>query len=97
MGVYIPTLSSEEGGSKFICMKNLFCELFGKFSLPAAGLFSRSRLRGTQGGRVYTTHGASLGPGRAPWRAFWAFEVAPAGSFTGLLSAMLNPKTIETP
>ena len=26
-----------------------------RFSLPAAGLFSRSRLRGTQGGRLYTT------------------------------------------
>ena len=32
--------------------------LFGgirNFSVPAAGLFSRSRLRGTQGGRLYTT------------------------------------------
>ena len=24
-------------------------------------------------------HGASLGPGRAPWRVLWAFEVAKFG------------------
>ena len=35
----------------------LFCFVFGiqNFSVPAAGLFSRSRLRGTQGTRLYTT------------------------------------------
>ena len=43
--------------------------LFGtsaRFSVPAAGLFSRSRLRGTKGPEC--TLGASLGPGRAPRR-----------------------------
>ena len=45
---------------------------------PVAGRFSRSRLRGTQGGRMYTK-AQVWGPGRAPWRVLWAFEVAQSG------------------
>ena len=30
---------------------------------------------GARRGRVYT-HGASLGPGHAPWHVLWAFKVA---------------------
>ena len=40
-------------GTYNTCMYALFCAL-ANFSLPTAGLFSRSRLRGTQGGRVHT-------------------------------------------
>ena len=35
--------------------KMVFCSGKQNFSLPDAGLFSRCRLRGTQGGRLYTT------------------------------------------
>ena len=50
------------------CMKLTFCGM-QNFSNPAAGLLLRSRLRGTQGPPVL--HGASVGPGRAPWRVLW--------------------------
>ena len=50
-------------------------------SLPTAGLFSRSRLRGTQGARVYTIN-RRLGPGRASWRALWAFKVGESWLFS---------------
>ena len=46
-------------------------------SLPGTGLFSRSRLWGTQEGCVY--HGARVGPVRAPCRMIWSFKVARAG------------------
>ena len=62
--------------------KSLFCTL-ATSSLAPAGLFSRSRLRGTQGARLYNTrYGASLGPGRAPSRVLWAFEVAASWLFS---------------
>ena len=54
-----------------LCMYQMhFVCTFACPARPAAGSFSRSRLRGTQGARVH--HGASVGPGRAPSRALWA-------------------------
>ena len=53
----------------------LFFFTFARFSPVPVGLSSRSRLRGTQGPRLYTT-ALVLGPGRAPWRVLWAFKVA---------------------
>lgn len=58
-----------------------FCAL-ASFSLPAAGLLLRSRLRGTPGACVYTDCGASSSPVRAPWLVLWAFKIARAGSFS---------------
>ena len=46
------------------------------------GLFSRSLRRGTQGGAVHCTLHASLDPGRAPWRALWAFRVTASCLFS---------------
>ena len=41
-------------------------------------------------------HGASVGPGRAPWRVLWAIKVAKVP--TGSLSAELEPtRPVETP
>ena len=54
------------------------CPTLARFSPAPVGLFSRSRLRGTQGGRLHTT-AQVLGPGRAPWRVLWAFQVAKSG------------------
>ena len=48
-----------------LCSKKLmhfFCTS-ATFSFPAAGLFSRSRLRSTQGARVYTTRKFGPRPG----------------------------------
>ena len=56
---------------------HLFCT--ETVSFPTAGLFSRSRLRGTQGAAC--TLGVSLDPGRAPWRVLWAFKVAGSGKY----------------
>ena len=70
------------------------------FSLPAAGLFSPSRLWSTQGTRVENKYLANFGPGRAPWRVLWTFKSVPrAGSFLlGSLSAEPEQsKTTETP
>ena len=74
--------------------------LFGgirNFSVPAAGLFSRSRLRGTQGGRLYTTaqvwiqaglRGACSGRSKS----------RNLGSNHGVASAELEPsETMENP
>ena len=47
---------------------------FDIFALPAAGLLSCSRFRGTQGARP-TPH-ASLGPGQGLWHMLWGFKVA---------------------
>ena len=44
-------------------------------SLPTAGLFSRSRPRGTQGPPP-VHHSASVGSRRDPWRVLWALKVA---------------------
>ena len=56
---------------------------------PAAGVFSRPRLRATLTltltlpspnlGGLPVHHGASVGPGRAPWRALSAFKVVKSG------------------
>ena len=46
----------------------------GIFSLPAAGLFSCSRLRGTQGARP--DQRVSLSPGRGLRHVLWRFKVA---------------------
>ena len=63
----------------YYCMHKIICfPEYKTFSLSVAGLFSRSRLRGTQGTRP-VHHGASVGPGRAPWRLLWAFKVAKSG------------------
>ena len=51
--------------------------LFGTsifLALPAAGVFSCSRLRGTQRARQH--QGASVGPGRRSWHVLWGFQVA---------------------
>ena len=50
-----------KGNLVYVCMELSFCGI-RNFSLPAAGLFSRSRLRGTQRGSP-VHHGASVGPG----------------------------------
>ena len=48
------TSHSTKGSLVLLCIKVFFCtSVF--FSLPAAGLFSSSRLRGTQGARPNTT------------------------------------------
>ena len=61
------------------CVSDIFClGTFARLSPAPLGHFSRSRLRGTQGGPP-VHHGASLGPGRAPWRVLWAFQVAKSG------------------
>ena len=45
-------------------------------------------LAGVDAGGPRAHYGATLGPGRAPWRVLWAFKVARAGSFSrGLLSS----------
>ena len=49
-------------------------------ALPAAGLFSRSRLRGTQAPRVYTT--SQVWARSAPWRVLWAFKAAASWLFS---------------
>lgn len=48
--------------SVYYAHNELFCTLT-RFSLPAAGIFSRSRLQDTQGGRVYTTTQVWAPPG----------------------------------
>ena len=58
------------------CMHGIhlfFCTL-APFSLLAAGLFSRSRLRGMQGARLHSRRKFRPGP-----CVLWAFEVARAG------------------
>ena len=57
---------------------SFFLITFARFSPAPVGIFSRPWLRGTQRPRPYT-HGASLGPGRAPWRVLWALKVAKSG------------------
>ena len=63
---------------------------FGRGSFPAL-----SAVRYAGGPHVH--YGASLGPGRAPWRVLWTFKVARAGAFTGSLSTEPQPsKTKQT-
>ena len=68
------------GDTKLIVgTKCSFCFfIFAGFSRASAGVFSRFRLRGTQGG--YAAHyDARLRPGRASWQVFRAFKVAREG------------------
>ena len=61
-----------------VCVFFYICALFsgarGSFvALPAAG----------HEGDQPVHHGASLGPGRAPWRVLWAFKDAKSGKYHG--------------
>ena len=64
----------QRGTLHVLVPKALEKKTFACYVRLAAGRFSRSRLRGTQGGRVYTIVGERLGPCRAPWRAFMSGE-----------------------
>ena len=65
-----------------------FCFTFACFSQAPVGLFSRSRLRGTQGFRLYTT---VAGPPGVESREIWKV-------IAGSLSAETEPsKTTENP
>ena len=57
----------------FQCFFNIYTLFSG-----ARGSFLRSRLRGAQGARLYTT-AQVLGARRAPWSVLWAFKVAKSG------------------
>ena len=62
----------------YVCVfLRFFCGI-RNFSLPVAGLSSRSRDAGDAGDPP-VHHVASVGPGRAPWRMLRAFKVAKSG------------------
>ena len=82
-------------GICFMYKMHCFCT-FGSSSPTVAGLFSRSRLRGTQLGRGYTA--AEVGPRRAPWRVLWASKVARTVCFHGIGFLFAGPgRAMETP
>ena len=60
-------------------MYNFFCTS-ATFSFPAA-VVSRALDCGVHRGAACILH-ASLGPGRAPWRALWAFKVVASWLFS---------------
>ena len=78
------------GRARVVSLRGLLLSFSRKIAVPIStvysyvcylyqrilGLFSRSWLRGTQGG---VHHGARLGPGRAPRRVLWVFKVAKSG------------------
>ena len=78
--------------------RTFFCT-FARPARPFAGLFSCSRLRGTQGGRVYTINRRKFGP--RPGSVARALGVQSRANWqviTGSLSAEPEPrKTMETP
>ena len=59
-----------------MCMYFFYAHRQPFFSRPR--LFSRDLGCGARKGSACVPH-ASLGPGRAPWRALWAFKVARSG------------------
>ena len=60
-----------------IYVPNALFHTWATFSVPAAGVSSRSQLRGTQGGRVYARRMFSLRLG--PVARAWALKVARSG------------------
>lgn len=64
---------------KYVCLayQIYFLPEYFHFSTPAAGIFSPSRLRGTQGARVYTT--AQVWVPAGLHSMLWAFKFASYG------------------
>ena len=80
-----------------MCIKTYFFCTWATFSVPAAGLFSRSRLQGVQVGRLYTR--CKLGPQRSSVaRALGVQSRANWRVIAGSPSAEPEPrKTMENP
>ena len=86
-------------------IKFTFFAYWRPFLFPTAGLSSRSRLRGKQGGRLYAGGGGYILPGRRKFgprpgsvaRALGVQSSASRQIITGSLSAELEPRrTMET-
>ena len=79
---------------KCVCVFFYICTLFS----GVRGFFLALSAAGHAWGPA-VHHGASLGPGRAPWRVVWAFKVAKSCKQSrGVLSVELEPsKTMENP
>ena len=61
-----------------VCVFFYICALFS----GARGSFVALSAAGHEGDQP-VHHGASLGPGRAPWRVLWAFKDAKSGKYHG--------------
>ena len=91
-GSQVSSLSSRRGTLRIRTKCIFFCTS-ATFSFPAAGLFSRSRLRGTLGARLYTT--CKFGP--RPVSVARALGIRSHGElalFAGSLPAKPEPSTM---
>ena len=89
-------------GEPSICTKCTFFAQRQRFFSRPRIFYSRSWLRGTQGGRVYARPacalGANFGRGLAPWRALWAFKSRDLADNHGVRSVEPEPwRTMENP